>query len=92
MDIPNELHCEVTFHVKHDVDEIALQVKAAELDEVNGVGPEDHPTGYTFAQAFQIVWHQEPEWVRKHLIDGWTLDRAGQDGVMRDVWPERTPT
>jgi hypothetical protein len=85
-----KLGCEVTFHVRlKDVDDVALQVKAAEIDEHNGNAPEDYPLGYTFAQAFQIIWHEDPEWVHRHMLCGWVLDRTDESGDMRPVWGTR---
>lgn len=80
-----ELYGEVTFYLTDDPEVVeALKSKAREVDE--GEEPE---AGYTLAQAFQVVWHLEPEWlVPNKVLDGWTLDKAtDEDGNMRDVWP-----
>jgi hypothetical protein len=79
-----DVEAEVTFMVKDDqVD--ALMSKAREIDEVNQ-SPEDMPETYRVDQALQIVWHEEPEWLHKNVLEGWTLDKAMVDGSMRMVW------
>jgi thioredoxin-like negative regulator of GroEL len=77
-----ELHAEVTFHIQEGAID-ALKEKAREIDEAG----DDIPEEYTLAQALQVVWHLEPEWLHEHLLAGWTLDRtADDDGTMRGVW------
>jgi hypothetical protein len=78
-----EIHAEVTFMIDEgSVD--ALKAKAAELDE----DALDEAEGeYTLAQALQVVWHREPEWLHENGLVGWTLDKASEgSGPMRHIW------
>lgn len=80
----NELHTEVTFHLKRDLDLAVLEAKARELDEEGDLAPET----YTLPQMVQVIWHQDPEWLHKNALIGWTLDRAADDeGAMQPIWP-----
>lgn len=78
--MPNiEIHAEATFHV--DTDKIGdLIDKAREVDDLNGVDIVEET--YTFAQAFQVVWHDDPEWlVSNGVLKGWTLDKADGEPI-----------
>ena len=78
-----EIGGEVTFHLKDGIEE-QLFAKAAEVDMDNNGEAEDK---YTVAQALQVVWHLEPEWLHKNVLLGWTLDKAtDEEGVMRRIW------
>jgi len=83
-----EIEGQVTFHVK-DGTQGALMTKAAQVDaEYNGV---DEAIDYTIAQALQVVWHLDPEWLHANVLEGWTLDRVCDDDERgwHDVWPNR---
>jgi hypothetical protein len=81
---------EVTLYVKRGTED-ALKAKAKECDEDPSWGmcevPED---GYTLEQALQVVWHADPEWLHKNVLEGWTLDKAGVESTPQSIWPDRT--
>lgn len=74
-----EIYGEVTFFVKAGTED-ALQAKARELDD-------EEVDEYTLVQALQVVWHQDPDWLHKHVLEGWTLDKADDGDGMKQVWP-----
>jgi hypothetical protein len=83
--VTTEIYAEVTFHVPDDKTKIdALNARAREIDEEEG---NDIPEEYALAQALQVVWHLDPEWLHRNFLVGWTLDKAADDdGNMRLVW------
>jgi hypothetical protein len=83
---PPVVSAEVTFYLRRDAVE-ALMAKAAVVDEENNGAAE---TTYTLPQALQVVWHHDPEWLHRHVLVGWTLDRAADywsSEPMRVIWP-----
>lgn len=67
-----------------------LFTRAAELDEEGAWGGVDIPETYTLAQALQIVWHQDPDWLHANVLMGWVMEKAKVKGTWRDVWPGPT--
>lgn len=89
-DKQSDVLAQVTFMVKAGTEE-ALIAKARALDlDQNGV---DDDLDYTIGQAIQIVWHLEPEWLHREVLEGWTMDRVCDDDEhgWHDVWPEHVP-
>ena len=77
-----DVRAQVTFMIREDrVEE--MKEKARSLDEDNGF---DAPEDYTVAQALQVVWHNEPEWLHNGGLIGWTLDKHSEAGGWKEVW------
>lgn len=80
-DQPEDVMAKVTFMFKHNSTE-ALMDKAAEIDG------EDAEDSYTIAQALQVVWHADPEWLHENVLAGWTLNETLLPrGDYAPVWP-----
>src|SRR4051812_13399832 len=79
----------IDFMLKPKLDLALLEQKARELDSENC---SDQPETYTLVQMIQIIWHNEPEWLHEHVLEGWVMEEAEAedegDGQMRPIWPQ----
>jgi hypothetical protein len=78
--------CEMTLHsaviTDPDILLATLRIRAREIDEENGADP---PESYTLAQAIQVCFHSDPEWLLGQF-GGWTIDKVDTGEGMQAVW------